>query len=184
MTTTRDQTSIPLHAPVEVQPKQGAAPKSSVMLSPRVVDEKAFDDFAGRLRSLLDEASTATQRAEGALTELRSLGSANAITRQKTLIEAGAKLVKAVEATTARLQAASADADATLSRIDAAAEKADGAVASMEARLRSKLDEQLASFERRVDERVTQITSQIETSLEARVADVGRQLERITETHE
>ena len=189
MTTTRDQPSLPLHAPVEVQPKQGGSPvpsvmKSPVMLSPRVVDENAFDDFAGRLRSLLDEAGAAAGQAQSTLTELRQLGSATSIARQKALIEAGAKLVKAVEASTARLTNASSEADAVLAKIDAASARADEAIERMEARLQSQIDAQLASFDERVEERVAQVAARMESELQARVEGAANQLQRAAEIRE
>ncbi|GAB4552395.1 MAG: hypothetical protein Tsb0013_14690 [Phycisphaerales bacterium] len=184
MTETRNPASIRLKGPVEVHPHQGGSQASSVMLSPRVVDEQAFEDFAGRLRSLLDDASSASHHAEAILHELRTLGSTASVTRQKALIEAGAKLVKAVEASTAKLDRARADADTMLARVDDASSRAQAAADTIDDRLEAALEQRVADFERRLDERVGSITAEVEAKLRSHAEGVTAQFARITETRE
>ncbi len=193
MTTTSDQTRLPLRGPVEVHPVRGvagaiapkpASPGAGVFLSPRVIDEQAFEDYAGRLRSLLDESSTAASDARSILDELRSLSSNDAVKRQKTLVEAGAKLVKVVDAKTAQLDGTRSETESLIQRLEAAASKATSASSDIDERLDAALTQRTAAFEKRIDERVRTLSAEFESKIEARVSAITAQLTRVNETRE
>ncbi|MDX2114680.1 MAG: hypothetical protein SFZ24_03540 [Planctomycetota bacterium] len=130
-------------------------PSGDLFLSPRVIDRAAFEDFAARLRALIDDAA-----ARGSAVRLAS---ADAEKLHALLTEASRKNAEQVELSARVLKTLAqrtSEVDALLAR---AADLA-SAGAQMESRLAAIVDRRVAE-------------------LDARAADLGRQLAAAHEEH-
>lgn len=156
---------------------------AAVFLSPRVVDQAAFEDYAQRLRSLMDETGSTADDVRASLDEIRALRTetTESLTRQRAVIDAGSKLVRAVEARTSALEKARANAESIIERLDAAATRAEQAGADLDARIDTLIEQRLAKVEEQVDARVRALTADIERKLERRVAEMTTTLAQIDE---
>ena len=137
-----------------------------VFVSPRVVDEQAFREFSGELRSLLDEIRREQEKLETASGAAATTASGLSASQDKYRqhLELTTRLLKA-------LTAKSAEVEQALLRVDERLEAASHA----ERTASEGLGEKLASFERTIDERITsaeaafdQRLAAIEQSFEAR----------------
>lgn len=194
MSQTPSRPALTIQKPVEVRPDAGApnAPArrtndpAGVFLSPRVVDQQAFDDFSERLRTIIAEAGETGNAVGVALDELKSLREegTSAVQRQKSLIEAGAKLVKAVEAKQARLDTLASRADALLTSLSDSTARAETASADLDERLERVIEQRMQALETRMDERIRALTDEIESKLQQRVSDMAFTLQSIDSTRE
>jgi ABC-type transporter Mla subunit MlaD len=154
---TADSHPSPITKPVAV----GNGPKPAgdrVFVSPRVVDEQAFREFSGELRSLLDEI-------RGAQSELASAG-AQAAATAKDLSGSQDKYRQHLELTTKLLKALtskSSDVEALVATIDERLERAQGVEASVERALEAKI----GAFERTLQQRLDAVEERYEQRLAA-----------------
>lgn len=147
---------------------------AAVFLSPRVVDQQAFEDFASKLKGVISESSSVSRDAKAALDELRGLStkSAEAIGRQRTLIEAAAKLIKAVDAKTKSLGSAQEGAAALIDRLEAVADRANKASQSIDDRLEEALEQRMSAFEARFEQRIKAMSKEMDEQLDERAANI------------
>jgi len=117
-----------------------------VFLSPRVVDQRAFDDLAGRLRALLDEAS----KVEQALADAAGAGK-HAEARLGAIVQRQAERVGALRGVLGALEERREAADQAARRLEERTERAERAEASLELRL-AQVEEQIAGAMRAAEE--------------------------------
>jgi len=147
---------VPTRA-VEVHPEAADA----VFLSPRVVDQKAFDDFASRLRALLDEASRAGRALHDTTRVAREAGDAvgGMFQQQAERIGALQRLLKALEEHRA-------SAAALVQSLEERERRAREAEASLEMRL-SEVEEHIGSLVRNAEHRLASVSADAAQEREA-----------------
>lgn len=168
--------------PVQVRVERDA---DAVFLSPRVVDSTAFDDFAGRLRTLIGEA----QGVAATLTDASRTGrqASDAI---GAMFQQHAERVGALRGLLKALDEHKATADALMRGLAARALEAREAEASLELRL-AQVEEQITALLKRAEdagaaradeaERRQQAASKRLGALEVRVSIVESLAERVHE---
>ena len=147
------------------------SPADDVFVSPRVVDERAFEDFAGSLREVIREANSSVQ---GLRQQTES-----AQQTLETITESAAAFESRLEKTAALVQQferRAAEVERTLS--DAAGKA--GQVEQIESRVRRAVDEQLAGLNQRAEQAMALAVAKIEgltSDLDERIADTRRTIE-------
>ncbi|MBL0926481.1 MAG: hypothetical protein IBJ11_02360 [Phycisphaerales bacterium] len=137
-----------------------------VFLSPRVVDQAAFDEYAARLRQML---ARMTQHAQALAQAVQSAGSAQrqleeAGGRQKTHLEINTKLLKALNAKVTEVQGLAGRLDEH---------------AGMERRLESLLTSRAAELERKLEESVARFNEEIDSALATRRQALAAAVQRM-----
>lgn len=147
-------------------PHASAAETPRVFLSPRVVDQNAFTDYAARLRALVDETTAA---ADGLRAELRAAADTRDEVKrtgsnQRAALDAAAKLLKSLDARVEQGAKVLADLDAGRSKLD-----------ELERAIARVSDERIEAFTKKLDDAFAQRTEELERRVEERLAALDRQ---------
>lgn len=187
------RTPIRPHTPVEVDAHSpaiagslrpgagGGSDDSGVFLSPRVIDEQAFKQYAAELRSMLGDSQEAASEAKRAIEELNrsrqeAAGSAE---KHKAVIEVGTKLLKAISSRTVEVERSEEKVAELVKRLDAAAARAESSATAIEAQIEDAVSGRLAEIDRLIDTRVQEMTADIERRLTERIAQLTTTLATI-----
>lgn len=144
-------------------PRPGAAGAEGhdAFLTPRVLDQRAFDELAGMLRSLIDEAREAAERLEAAQGPASEPAQASA--RLQERLRLGARMLKAFQSQIDRGEAA-------VEALDDHRRQAEAAQAEVNRRLedlQARAVEATARFQQKLDDAVEEAVG----SAEARLAE-------------
>lgn len=161
-----------------------------VFLTPRVVDQNAFEDYSTRLRRLLEQVAGAAQTMAQAAIDAGTThkGLLEASGTQRTTLEVTTKLLKALNAKAAEVEAMVTTLE---SRVSAAQEfeaqavrRAEAIAAQMEERVRERIEaalrdvDQVASTRKLEVERLESLVTRGEAMLKA-VDDASERLEKV-----
>ena len=115
---------------VSVSPGHATSDVREVFLSPRLVDQHAFDELAGTLRGLIDQADTATRQLEERQQWFASNAGepAQAAARLQERLRLSAQMLKAFQTQIDRVES-------TLETLDTSAAVSEDASAQLQARL-------------------------------------------------
>lgn len=135
-----------------------------VLLTPRILDQRAFEEYSGQLRALIDDLSRAVAESAQARADWQE-----ASARQRTQLQLTAKLVQAlnersgeVRSLLAALDERAAGAQATPETTESTHEPVSPVVAAdlagLERRLMERIEWRVEDAERRIEERLERVS--------------------------
>ncbi|UCD74014.1 MAG: hypothetical protein JSV91_09495 [Phycisphaerales bacterium] len=162
-----------------------------IFLAPRVLDQNSFDELAGRLRTLIDEANDALAKLQLRLDELRQrdLEPVKASARLQERLRLGARMLKAFQGQIGRVENSISELTSRKEDVEAVGRKLDETLAAFDARIENLTatsvgrvnelaDEALRRFEQELAERRESLTEtdvpveEAIRSLRSRIAEV------------
>jgi len=163
-----------------VEPANGKAGEDEVFLSPRVVDQRAFEDLAGVLKSLLSEVREEASSLRVALSEAKAARTdiTTASEKQRSQLELTAKLLKALGNKADAVDSASHRAEQRLEKLDSITSNLDETIEARLAAFDTRLTERLGDAERARDkatEAARTAADALSVKLEATAKDVETQ---------
>ncbi|TVQ75499.1 MAG: hypothetical protein EA380_10710 [Phycisphaeraceae bacterium] len=145
-------------------------PDPPIFLSPRVVDEKAFEDFSARLQQIIDEAGSGNETLRSLLDEAKSLQTDLKVNTagHKNRLDLGAKLLRTLESRSTEIQK-------TLEALDRKAES----LTEIERRIDALAEQRLREFETRLEASFARAAERIHAKVEERLSIVRSMVERV-----
>ncbi len=168
------RTASPL---VETKPSEA---NDEIFLSPRIVDHTAFEDYAQRLRRLIEESEDAAQGLRGAVLESASLDEkiSNRTSELARQLGAAVKVLRAFEAM--RRVAPSPQPNAESNVAEVSLPDAERLVARASRQISVSVESALAELDRRASAVVASIEER-QVRLEARLDALARKEQAMTE---
>jgi chromosome segregation ATPase len=171
----------------------------NLMLTPRVIDESAFDEFAGMLRQLIDQAEHAERELRECAREVSESGreQKKSAEQLQERLRLGARMLKAFQSQIMRTESALTELSSREEKVravelqaeaavTAATERIDAAVDEAMRRVSEQLEDQLTAALERMDretnaraERLQQLAAEVDTLMPSvdRMAEVAQNAE-------
>lgn len=145
-------------------------PDPPIFLSPRVVDEKAFEDFSARLQQIIDDAKDSNDTLRSLLDDAKSLQTDLKVNTaaHKNRLDLGAKLLRTLESRSTEIQK-------TLESLDRKAES----LTEIEQRIDELAQQRLREFETRLEESFARAAERIHARIEERLDIARSMVERV-----
>ncbi len=148
--------------------------RPEIFLTPRVLDQAAFEEFKTQLQSLLDNADSAGAELNSLLDQIKKTQSElkSNTDAHKSRLEIGAKLLRTLETR-------SDDLNNSLKTLHDHAES----INALESRTTQLIDQKIREFERRIDTAFNRAAEQLHARTQERLDLLEATLERIRQEH-
>lgn len=156
-------------------------PDERVFVTPRVIDQNAFDELSGTLRRLIDQAEHAGKDLEVCV---EKVGEAKRDQTKSTeqlqeRLRLSARMLKAFQSQIARTESAIAELTSQEEKSHAIEQRVDEAVNSAQQRIDAAVDAALERLEQRLHERIASALQEMDREIEERAEPARRVMEEI-----
>lgn len=143
----------------------------NMLLSPRVIDQNAFDDLAGTLRNLIDNAENVGRGLEQCVKHAGGVKQEQdkSAEQLQERLRLSARMLKAFQSQIVRTESAIAELTSREEHFFSVEQQAEHAVESMKKRIDGVIDTVMDRFQQQLEERITAALERMDREIDARV---------------